>query len=1509
MLTKFETKSARVKGLSFHPKRPWILASLHNGVIQLWDYRMCTLLDKFDEHDGPVRGICFHNQQPLFVSGGDDYQIKVWNYKQRRCMFTLLGHLDYIRTTTFHHEYPWILSSSDDQTIRVWNWQSRTCICVLTGHTHYVMCAQFHPSEDLMVSASLDQTIRVWDLGGLRKKNVAPGPGGLDDHLKNPGHTDLFGTSDAVVRHFLDGHERGVNWAVFHPTAPLVVSGADDRQIKLWRMNDSKAWEVDTCRGHYCNVSCVLFHPRQELILSNSEDKSIRVWDMSKRTCLHTFRREHDRFWILASHPSLNLFAAGHDSGMILFKLERERPAFALHGNLLYYCKDRFLRRLDLTTSKDVAYLQFRGGSRSPVFRKRKGRGRKSTKSSKLLVDSDERCVDAPRPFSDGATERVASDDDDGEANSGRLRIDHKVVTNAEVEENHAREKATLDRLSSAPATARKIDVFTASCSEATAQDSDHAAPYLLMHLDILNAIMGALCCKGCHGPATIVRGDRDYGLAVKVLVQCERCGEIANEWTSPRANGTKTCNPFEVNLLASRAMVATGNGQTKMNDIFATMGISHRGMHHKTFQRHLKNTLAPAATRAAESAMSECAEKRCERGKTQNSNESLHSVIWSLAPKEHHASLFAVEAAVAEAVLRFNTGNLNSATAILAENAVLLNTRTANPDNSTYDLCMVPKDYDPQNPDMVEGKRSTGLTAVWVARNRFAVLDRTHNIVIKNMKNEVSKKVQTPSCDEIFYAGTGMLLLRDSDSLMLFDVTQGRQRASVKAKAKYVVWSSDMSHVALLAKHTLTICNRNLEVLCSVQESTRVKSGAWDDSGVFVYTTSNHIKYSLTNGDHGIIRTLDLPIYITRVKDSSVYCLDRECRPRVLGIDPTEYRFKLALVNRKYDEVLHMVRNAKLVGQSIIAYLQKKGYPEVALHFVKDEKTRFALALECGNIEVALEAARTLDDKKCWEKLGEAALMQGNHQVVEMAYQRTKNFDKLSFLYLITGNLEKLRKMLKIAEIRKDTSGQFTNALYLGDVQERIKILKNCGQTSLAYLCARTHGLTEEAEALAPLVPNAESHSAPDPNAPLLTPPVPIQPCDENWPLLSVTRGFFDSAATTKKTAMAAPDVEVDAEGWGDDAELALDEEGAAGEKEPLEAGEAGEGGWDVDEDIELPPELAEATGPAPGAGDEGYFVAPTKGVSQSQQWVNNSKLAVDHVLAGSFESAFRLLHDQVGAVVFEPLRPLFMATFARSRTAFQGLPELPCLYGHPLRNWRDASSTKSALPAIGCKLSDLLDRLQVCYQLTTSGKFSEAVEKFRALLLSVLLLAVDTRQEMAEAQQLIEVCREYILGLSLETERKALPKETLDQQKRACEMAAYFTHCNLQPVHQILTLRTALNLFFKLKNYKTAASFGRRLLELGPRPDVASQTRKILQACDKTPTDAHELRYDEHNPFALCGKSYVPIYRGKPEAKCPLCGASYLPEFKGIVCGVCSVAEVGKDTIGLRISALQFR
>lgn len=53
---------------------------------------------------------------------------------------------------------------------------------------------------------------------------------------------------------------------------------------------------------------------------------------------------------------------------------------------------------------------------------------------------------------------------------------------------------------------------------------------------------------------------------------------------------------------------------------------------------------------------------------------------------------------------------------------------------------------------------------------------------------------------------------------------------------------------------------------------------------------------------------------------------------------------------------------------------------------------------------------------------------------------------------------------MLKIAEMRNDVMGRFHNALYLGDVRERVKILEDAGQIALAYVTAASHGVEEDA-------------------------------------------------------------------------------------------------------------------------------------------------------------------------------------------------------------------------------------------------------------------------------------------------------------------------------------------------------------------------------------------------------------------------------------------------------------
>lgn len=45
---------------------------------------------------------------------------------------------------------------------------------------------------------------------------------------------------------------------------------------------------------------------------------------------------------------------------MIVFKLERERPAYSTNQNMLYYVKDRYLRTYDFQTQRDNPLISIR---------------------------------------------------------------------------------------------------------------------------------------------------------------------------------------------------------------------------------------------------------------------------------------------------------------------------------------------------------------------------------------------------------------------------------------------------------------------------------------------------------------------------------------------------------------------------------------------------------------------------------------------------------------------------------------------------------------------------------------------------------------------------------------------------------------------------------------------------------------------------------------------------------------------------------------------------------------------------------------------------------------------------------------------------------------------------------------------------------------------------------------------------------------------------------------------
>ena len=98
------------------------------------------------------------------------------------------------------------------------------------------------------------------------------------------------------------------------------------------------------------------------------------------------------------------------------------------------------------------------------------------------------------------------------------------------------------------------------------------------------------------------------------------------------------------------------------------------------------------------------------------------------------------------------------------------------------------------------EGKRGVGAAAVFVARNRFAVLDKaTNNILVKNLRNEVTKQCASPLpvTDSIFYAGTGLLLCRCDDKVGV----PAKNICSLSNNPDFHISSSD-SHDAVVHSH-----------------------------------------------------------------------------------------------------------------------------------------------------------------------------------------------------------------------------------------------------------------------------------------------------------------------------------------------------------------------------------------------------------------------------------------------------------------------------------------------------------------------------------------------------------------------------------------------------------------------------------------------------------------------------------------------------------------------------------
>jgi len=334
---RLTARSDRVKSCDLHPTEQWMLVSLYNGNVHIWNYESQQLVKSFEVCDLPVRAAVFVPRKNWVVTGSDDMQIRIFNYNTLERQHAYEAHSDYVRSIAVHPTQPFLLTSSDDMLIKLWNWDKNwLCQQVFEGHTHYVMEVRVNPKDNnTFASASLDKTVKVWQLGSAQ-----------------PNFT-------------LEGHEKGVNCVDYYNGGdkPYLISGADDRLVKIWDYQNKTC--VQTLEGHAQNIAAVSFHPELPIIITGSEDGTVKIWHANTYRLETTLNYGLERVWSIGVLRGSNNVALGYDEGAIMIKLGREEPAMSMDaGGKIIWAKHSELQQASL---KAIEKDEIADGERLPL--------------------------------------------------------------------------------------------------------------------------------------------------------------------------------------------------------------------------------------------------------------------------------------------------------------------------------------------------------------------------------------------------------------------------------------------------------------------------------------------------------------------------------------------------------------------------------------------------------------------------------------------------------------------------------------------------------------------------------------------------------------------------------------------------------------------------------------------------------------------------------------------------------------------------------------------------------------------------------------------------------------------------------------------------------------------------------------------------------------------------------------------------------------------------------------
>lgn len=278
-----------------------ILSGGRDSKVILWDSKYGTILKQMSGHKSSVNAVAISNNNNFLVSGGSDHRIIIWNANTGFLMLHLDGHTDAITSLVISADCSTIVSGSDDKSVALWDVKTGMQMIVLdeppTIAVEYAM-------EDLKATPrKMRKAVTKWNPHTNKRVCVLNVPHGIilsvcmasdNSFVCAGGANNLIIKWDIMGKIVLDfpGHSGAVNCVTLSSDNHLMVSGSDDKTIRLWNSSTSKCYRVLV--GHKGVVAAVSMTEDCKTIVSASYDPVeafIILWSADSGKMLRLFEQ------------------------------------------------------------------------------------------------------------------------------------------------------------------------------------------------------------------------------------------------------------------------------------------------------------------------------------------------------------------------------------------------------------------------------------------------------------------------------------------------------------------------------------------------------------------------------------------------------------------------------------------------------------------------------------------------------------------------------------------------------------------------------------------------------------------------------------------------------------------------------------------------------------------------------------------------------------------------------------------------------------------------------------------------------------------------------------------------------------------------------------------------------------------------------------------------------------------------------------------------------------------